>query len=180
MEDYNIALFLHLVGMAGLFAAIGVEMAGLQFARRAGDVAGVRSSIAPPAVVGPAIPVFAVIILVSGGYMVEDVWDWDIAWIYISLAVFLVLLAAGALVNSRRVKAIAIAAGQSPDGPVSPELREKLDAPVLETSERTMLLATVGIVWLMTVKPEPAAALLAMAIFVVAGLALSVPAWKKG
>lgn len=178
MEDYNIALFLHLVGLAGMFVGIGIETAVLHFARGAKDVATVRTLAALGAPAGRAIPVFAILMLLSGAYMVEDVWDWDTAWIFISLAVFLVLLAMGPLINAQRMKAIGMAAANAPDGPVTPDLREKLEDPVLATSERTMLLATIGIIWLMTVKPEATNAVIAMLVFVAIGIVLSLPAWR--
>jgi hypothetical protein len=175
LETYEFALFLHMLGMAGLFAGIGIELAVLQFARRAEDNQSVRalSALGEPA--GKLIPVFALLLLFSGLYMTEDIWGWDRGWINISLAAFVVLLALGSLINGQRMKSIGMAAGQAGDGPVGPDLRAKLDDPVLNVTERTMLLSTLGIVYLMATKPEVGEAVMAMLVFTLIGLVISLP-----
>jgi hypothetical protein len=177
LQEYEIALFVHFVGLAGLFAGIGVEVAMLHFAQRSSDVQSVRTLIAVGEPAGKMIPAFALLILLSGIYMVEDVWDWEKAWISMSLLAFLVLLAMGPLINGRRMKAIRTAAERSPDGPVPKELRSLLDDPVLTTSERTMLLAAIGLVYLMTTKPDAGGTIIALLVFIGLGLILSAPAW---
>lgn len=175
MENYELALFLHMVGMAGLFAGIGIEFTILHFARGAEDNQTVRALMTPGEPVGKSIPLFALVLLFSGLYMTEDVWGWDRSWINVSLVAFVALLVMGTLVNSQRMKAIGMAAGQAGDGPVGPELRAKLDDPVLNVAERTMLLATIGIVYLMTTKPDTGEAVVALLLAVALGLAISVP-----
>jgi hypothetical protein len=177
LQNYEVALFLHIVGLAGLFSGIGIETAVLHFARRAESAASVGALVNMGAVAGRAIPVFALLLLLSGAYMVEDVWGWDTPWVYVSLVVFLVFLAMGPLVSAQRMKAIATAAEQAGDGPVTGELRKKLDDPLLTTLDRTMMLGTVGIIYLMTTKPDQGDAILAIALFIGLGMILSVPAW---
>ena len=43
MSVYSMAVFLHIVGALGIFAAIGLEWAGLSNLRRATDTAQVRN-----------------------------------------------------------------------------------------------------------------------------------------
>jgi hypothetical protein len=133
----------------------------------------------PGAAAGKLIPLFSLLVLASGAYMVEDVWDWDKPWIYVSLVAFLVLFAMGPLINARRMKAIGMEAGQAREESLSESLRAKLRDPVLSTSETTMTLATVGIIYLMVRKPELGDALIAMGTFVAIGLALSALSWRR-
>lgn len=179
MTEYEIALFLHIVGTVGMFAGIGTSIGVLHFAKRARDVASVRALMALGAPAGRAIPLFSLLVLGSGAYMVEDVWDWDRPWIYVSLVAFFILFAMGPLINAQRMKAIGMEAGRSQEESVPPSLRAKLDDPILATSERTMTLATIGIIYVMTTKPELGDSLVAMAISVVAGLLLSTPEWRR-
>lgn len=180
MTNYEAALFLHIVGVSGMFAGIGITMGVLHFARKAPNVESVRALVALGALGGRAIPILSLVVLVSGVYMVEDVWDWDKSWINISLAAYIVLFAMGPLINARRTKAIGMEAGRAPDGPIPEGLRRKLDDPILQTSEVTMNMATLGIVYLMVVKPDTAGSLIAMAVAVIVGLALSSQAWLAG
>lgn len=173
MTDYEIALFLHIVGVAGMFAGIGTSMAALHFARIAPNLGAIRALMAPGALAGKSIPIFSLLVLVTGAYLVEDVWDWDRPWIYLSLAAFLVLFAMGPLINARKIKAIGMEAGRAEGDAIPDGLRAKLDDPVLSTSETTMTLATVGIIYLMTRKPDFGESAVALAAFVLAGLVLS-------
>jgi hypothetical protein len=75
------------------------------------------------------------------------------------------------------MKAIATAAEEAGDGPITGELRNKLDDPLLTTVDRTMMLGTIGIIYLMTTKPDRGDAILAIAVFIGIGLVLSIPAW---
>jgi hypothetical protein len=161
-----------------MFAGIGASNGVLHFARRAQDLASLRALLALGAPAGRAIPVFSLLVLGSGIYMVEDVWKWDTPWIYVSLIVYIVLFAMGPLVNARRMEAIGMEAGQAVDGAITTSLREKLDDPILTTSERTMTLATIGLIYLMATKPGLTGSLTAVAVFVAVGLLLSAPAWR--
>lgn len=177
MTAYEAALFLHIVGLTGMFAGIGVTMTVLHFARRAETVSAVRPLMPLAALGGKTIPLFSVLVLVTGVYMVEDVWKWDVGWIQVSLATFVILFAMGPLINARRTRAIGMEAQRAPDGAVSGDLARLLEDPVLHTSEITMTLATVGIIYLMVVKPGTGGSLLAIAVAVAAGLAISAQAW---
>jgi hypothetical protein len=177
MTNYEVALFLHVVGMTGMFAGIGITLGVLHFAKHAERVEAVRALMPLGALGGKAIPVFSLLVLATGAYMVEDVWKWDRSWVEVSLVAFGILFAMGPLINAQRVKAIAIEAAQAADGTITPALHQKLHDPVLHTSEVSMTLATLGIVYLMVTKPGMAEALVAMAVAVGAGLLISVQAW---
>lgn len=179
MTEYEIALFLHIVGVAGMFAGIGTSFGVLHFARRAEESASVRTLMGLGAPAGRLIPVFSLLVLASGAYMVDDVWKWDQPWIYVSLVAFLILFAMGPLINAQRMKAIGMEAGRSQERLVPASLRDKLDDPVLATSERTMALATLGIIFLMTTKPGLGDSLVVMAVAVIAGLLVSAPEWRQ-
>ena len=177
MDKYDIAMFFHIIGIAGIFGGIGTNLAVLHYVRRAPDVKAVLS-ILP---IGPAaarvIQLFAILALASGAYIVEDEWNWGDAWVYVATVTFFILLALSPLVLAPRMKAAGMEAGRLGEGPIPPSLRAKLNDPVVTTVQRAMTTATIGIVYLMTIKPGTAEALIAMAIAVICGVALSARAW---
>jgi hypothetical protein len=179
MTEYEIAVFLHIIGLAAMFGGIGVTVAVLHFANHAKDVASVRTLMAAGRPASIVLPVSSLLVLASGVYMTEDVWGWDTPWIYVSLIAFLVMFAAGPLVNAPRMRAIGMEAGQSEDGAVPDTLRAKIGDPVLTTAEHTMTLATVGIIYLMTTKPDLTESLIVLGVSIMAGLALTSPAWRR-
>ena len=174
MSLYSISVFLHVVGALGIFAAIGLEWAGLSNLRRATETTQVREWMrllaAPRTVAGPA----ALLVLVSGIYMSATRWGPQ-GWILVALGGMVVVAALGATVSGRRVAAIAQALPAEP-GPVSTTLRQRLDEPALTVSlwVRTALL--LGIVFLMSVRPGWGGALAAMGSALLLGIAACRPA----
>jgi hypothetical protein len=175
MSVYSIAVFLHIVGALGIFAAIGLEWAGLSNLRRATDTAQVREWVrllaAPRTVGGPA----ALLVLLSGIYLSATRWGPE-GWILVALGGMVVIAALGGAIGGRRISAI-IGALTTESGPVSTALRGRLDDPALTVSlwVRTGLL--LGIVFLMTSRPSSGGSLAAMGVALVLGLAAAIPAF---
>ena len=131
MSAYSISVFLHIVGAHGIFAAIGLEWAGLSNLRRATDTIQVREWMrllaAPRTLGGPS----ALLILLSGIYMSATRWGPQ-GWIVVALGGMVAIAAVGGAVGGRRAAAIARALPPEA-GPVSPTedgLVKKLPAPV--------------------------------------------------
>jgi len=175
---YSISLFLHVVGALGLSVALGLEWAGLHQLRRATDAGQVREWArllgAPRVVGGPA----ALGILVTGIHMSAARWGPQ-GWIVVALAGMVVIAVLGAAVSGRRAGGIARAL-PAENGPISTSLRRLLLDPVLAMSLWVRTALFIGIVFVMTVEPNTAGALAAMAVAVVAGLAAAIPAQRGG
>jgi hypothetical protein len=175
---YSISVFLHVVGALGLFAALGLEWAGLFNLQRATEVGQVREWMrllgAPRFLGGPA----ALIILVSGIYMTSARWGSQ-GWIIVALGGMVLIAVLGAALGGRRAGAIvrALAAG---NGPISPALARQLYDPVLTLSLRLRVALLLGIIFLMSVRPGTAGSLAAMGVAGLIGLAAAVPAWGTG
>ena len=175
MNTYLVALFVHVVAVFGLIAAVAVTITCLASAQRACETSVVRSWTAVAAGADRAIPAVTAVILISAIYMVRDAWSWESGWIVVSLVEFGVLSVVGPAVNARRFNAIHRLAAASPDGPVPPALAKKLSDPVLGTSVRTMTAAMVGAAYLMVMKPSLAGSVTAIAVSVAFGLVASIP-----
>jgi hypothetical protein len=175
MSVYSTAVFLHIVGALGIFAAIGLEWAGLTNLRRAADTAQVREWVrllaAPRTMGGPA----ALLVLVSGIYLSATRWG-PVGWILVALGGMVVIAGLGGAIGGRRISAI-VGALATESGPVSTTLRGRLDDPALAVSlwVRTALL--LGIVFLMTNRPSWGGSLAAMGAALVLGIAAAIPAF---
>jgi hypothetical protein len=171
---YAIFLFLHVVGALGLFAAIGLEWAGLSNLRRATEANQVREWVrllaAPRVLGGPA----ALIILITGIYMSATRWGPQ-GWIIVALVAMVLIAVLGGAIGASRIGAIARAL-PSESGAISPTLSQHLHDPVLARSlwVRTALL--LGNVFRMSTRPGWVGALVAMGLALVAGLVAATPA----
>lgn len=175
---YSVALFVHVIGAAALFAALGLEWMALWQLRRATSAEQARERAAAfavlPRLYGPAMAA----ILVAGLYMTATVWGWSVGWTAVALAAMVLLAAVGAVLSGPRMAPLGRALAAE-SGPLSPALREQLRNPLLWTSMQVRLGIAVGIVYLMTVKPGPGGALLAIVVAALLGLAVAVPAWNR-
>lgn len=169
MTLYAFALFVHIVGSLLLCTAFTAEGIGLFQLRRASDDTAVRQwegVIGLGRIFGPAS---VVTILASGLYMMISSWGW-IPWIAVGLFAWVLIAVLGA-VNGIRLSLTVrkITAGALP--------RTVLQSRAFVISWLTRLSIAVGVVFLMTNKPDLLAALVcvvvAAAIGVVAGVALT-------
>jgi len=182
MEDpmslYAIAVFLHIVGALGLFAALGLEWASLLNLRRASAVGQAREwarMLASLRAVGaPA----ALTLLVTGIYLTATRWGGQ-GWIGAGLGGLVLIAVLGATLTGRRAGAI-VRAVAAEAGAVSPPLSDRLRDPVLLVSAWVRTALALGIVFVMSTKPSGAGALTAMGVALGLGLAAGLPAWGRG
>jgi hypothetical protein len=173
MSYYSVALFLHITGALGFFVALGVELISLRQL--------VRSTAAEQAqewlriAVGVRRLGFAsmMLLLASGLYMmviaqVGGAWLIVAFWSLVLLAILAVAL------SYRRMAAIGRALAAEV-GPVSPALRNQLHYPLLWIAIKLRVAIALGIVFLMTVKPDLGGSLLVIGVAAVLGIAFAVP-----
>jgi hypothetical protein len=174
MTLYVSALFLHVVGALGFFVALSLEWTSLRHLQRATTAEQVREWLAVFAGVRRVAFASLATLLLSGLYMTAAAWGW-VAWVLIALAAIVLLAVLGATLTGRRMAAIGRAVAAE-SGSLSSALRHQLHDPFLRTSVQTRTAIALGIVFLMTVKPDLAGALLAIGAAIVLGLASSLPA----
>jgi hypothetical protein len=173
------AIFLHIIGALVLFAAMGLEWAGQYHLRRTSTVGQVREWLklftALHRVAGPA----ALTILVTGVYMSATQWGRQ-PWIGLGLVGLVTMAVLAPVLTGRRARAIAQAIPTG-DGPVPRALRQRITDPVLRLSVWLRTAIGLGVVYLMAVKPTSGgAALTALGVAVVLGLAAGLPGWAEG
>jgi len=178
MSMYSIAVFLHIVGALGLFAALGLEWASVLNLRRAGTAGQGREwaklLAALRRVGGPAL----LTILATGIYMMATRWGGQ-AWIGVGFAGLVLMAVLGGTLTGRRAGPV-LRGLSSEDGPISAALGQRLRDPVLMVSLYLRTALGLGIVFVMSTRPSGPGALAAMGVALVLGLAFGSAALGRG
>jgi hypothetical protein len=162
MTLYSIALFLHVVGALLLVVSLTVEGLALRQVRRAATAEAAEGAAAVLGLNRIVGPLSALGVLIPGLYMTATSWGW-VAWIVVALASWLAVAVLGA-VNGIRIGALAR----------SQALRAGIRNPTFLISWTTRVGIVLGVIFLMTVKPGTAGAVIAMVVAAAAGAALGV------
>jgi hypothetical protein len=176
MNAYSIALFLHVVGALLLFVAMTLEGVALRQISRAVTVDQARPAFAIPRLNRVIGPISLVTILIPGLYMMNSSGGWR-AWSLIGLITWAVIAVLGTASGIRLVRLERSLAGA---GLIPPAVRMRLAAPAYAISWRVRVGLATGVVYLMTVKPGVAGALIAVVVAALIGLGTGIPALRRG
>jgi len=177
MSIYNIVLFVHVIGAIGYFLGIGIWLFILVGLRRSQHVEQVRALIHLNDLSAPFGAASAVILLAAGLYLALTAWSLLTGWILVALiSLILIIPTTAALIAPRRSALVKQLAREAPDGAISLALSQRIHDPVLLATVCAVAVLLLGLVFLMTTKPELADSLIVMAVALVLGLASSVPA----
>jgi hypothetical protein len=119
----------------------------------------------------PLFNLSILLLLLAGLYMTFTVWGFETGWIDVALVSLLVIVPVAAVTTQSRLRVIAQLASAESDGPLSTNLLARIHDPMMLIMPRTVITLLVGIVFLMTNKPDLYVALLIMAFALVLGLA---------
>jgi Predicted integral membrane protein (DUF2269) len=171
MSIYNIVMFVHVIGAIGYFLSIGISLVILVGLRRAQRVEQVRALIHLNNLSGPFGAGSAVVLLAAGLYLALTAWSLLTGWILVSLiSLILIVPTTAVLIAPRRSALVAQLAREAPDGALSLALSQHLHDPVLLATLQTVATLLLGIVFLMSTKPELVGSLVVMAVALVLGL----------
>jgi hypothetical protein len=179
MTYYSLALFFHFVGLAMLFIGYGVEWIVSAFLRGATTTDQVRAWLR---VYRTSLPVSGpglLVLILTGAYLAEVSGAMKNGWMSASMLAIVLALGIGFTLILPRVKAIRAAL---PEGTTALPANATaiLRAPGLPTLIRVRALIALGIVYLMTAKPDTlGSSLLALAAAIVLGLLASAPTFSK-
>jgi hypothetical protein len=167
MTLYAIALFLHVVGALLLVTALTGEGIALFHLRQATTREELQTWEGV-ALLGRVFgPVSIALILLPGLYMMFASWGW-VPWIAVGLFGLLLIAAIGASTGIRFGLLVRSAAAGSS---VSHDVRTRLRAAIFVVSWFTRVSIALGVVFLMTSKPQLVPALLAIVIAAAVGFA---------
>ncbi len=169
MNSYSIALFLHIAGALGFFTALGLEWTSLRQLRSATTAEQVREWLRFPDGMKRVGMASMLILLAAGFYMMATVWH-GVAWIIVTLGAIVLMIILSMAVTGRRMAVIGRAV-ITERGALPHTLSVSLHDPVLWIAMQTRVAIALGIVFLMTVKPDMLGSLLTIGIAIVLGLA---------
>ena len=164
MTSYAIGLFVHLLGMVGLFVGYGLEWAASSLLRRSTTSDQVRAwlriyKLSLP-ISGPGL----LILILSGGYLASVTGSMKQGWIEAALIGIAFALGVGFSLILPRMKALRAALPEG-DVPLSEKGRSLVNDPMIITLIRVRTVLALGIVYLMTAKTET----LATSLFILLG-----------
>ena len=171
-------LFLHILSAIGLFIGYGLEWTASALLRRAASGEQARAWLRVYRVSPPLSGASLAVLILSGGYLASLTDTMKQGWIAASLLGIAIAFFLGIVVNLPRVHAIRDAV-LSVNGTLSATVLVRLQDPVLATAVRVRSMLAVGIVYLMTAKPALSTSFVVLGLAMVAGVALSVPAWSR-
>jgi hypothetical protein len=169
---YQTALFLHILGAFGFFIALGVFYASVLGVRRAQTAGSIKLWTGAAAGVSRILfPVSFLVIVIAGIYMVVTVWGERAQWAGVALLAFIILGVAATVIQGRRMGALGqSAAGESDSAQVTAALWTQAHDPVTWVSVNASAAFAIGIVYLMTLKPDALGSVIALLIALVLGL----------
>jgi hypothetical protein len=173
MTLYSIALFLHVVGVLGVVVAMGLEWALVVGVRRAEAVQQATDWLVLLPVIRRLSPVSLAVLLVSGVYMMLAVWG-GVAWIVVAFVALLLLPPLG-MITGLRLPGIARDLAER-RGPLPADMRDRLRVPLFQASIQIRTTILLGIVFLMTTKPDATISIVSIVVAVALGVGWSLPA----
>jgi len=179
-HGWELGIFIHILGVFAMAGAATTVLLVFSMMRRATTVQEVRVLARLGSLIEKVFPVAAVVLLLSGGYMVNEFdLHWSSGWINLSALALIIATAIGGLVNGPRMTAIHKAADAAPDGPVPANLSGMLNDPILFGSVHALSLVLLAIIWNMTTKPSGIQAFLAIVLLAAIGAGSAYPLYQR-
>lgn len=179
MTSYAIGLFIHFLGMVGLFVGYGLEWAASSLLRRSTASDQVRSWLRIYRLSLPISGPGLLILILSGGYLASVTGSMKQGWIEAALVGIAFALGIGFVFILPRMKALRAALPES-DAPLSEKGRALVQDPMIVTLIRVRVMLALGIVYLMTAKPESlATGLFILLGSVVVGMLCAATSWAS-
>jgi hypothetical protein len=164
MTAYAIALFFHFVGMVGLFVGYGLEWTGSSLLRRASTADQGRFALGIYRLSMPISGPGLLLLILSGGYLAALTGGMKQGWISAALLGIVFALGIGFVLILPRVRAIRASIPEA-SATLSAAAVARTKDPMVATLIRVRFLLALGIVLIMTSKPQ----LLSTALFVLLG-----------
>jgi Predicted integral membrane protein (DUF2269) len=181
MNAYTVVLFAHVVGAIGYCISIAVWLLVLMGLRRAQRVEQARALLRLNDVSGPIGAASALLLLAAGLYLAVTEWSLLTGWILVALISLLLMVPTFAvLIAPRRSAIVKQLAREAPAGELSPALQQRLRDPVLFGLVQMIALLLVGLIFLMTIKPDLMGSVIVMLVALVLGAGSSALTSRAG
>ena len=177
MTRFTIAVFLHLVGMVGLFIGYGLEWVASSLLRRSTNAEQVRAWLRIYRLSLPISGPGLLLLILSGVYFASITESMKQGWLLTSLLAIVFAFGIGFVFILPRVRMLRAVL---PEGntPLSEAGRASVQDPVILTLIRVRFLLALGILYLMIAKPDLATSLFILLGAIVVGLISAATAWR--
>lgn len=176
MSLYSIALFLHIIGAAGMIAGLGIEGIVYSNLKNAEKVRQATSQGNAMKIMRIVFGVSAILLLLPGIYLVISTWGWN-AWVIIGLILLVSLSGFGSATGKKIGMAVGSLRGSEES--INPEVKKRIANPSIMKSYKIKLTLAMGIIFIMTVKPDWTVSIISIAVSVLLGLLLNMPSKQK-
>jgi len=178
MTLYSMVLFSHFLGLVALFVGYGLEWTASSLLRRSATSDEARAWLRVYKFSLPVSGPGLLVLILSGGYLASVTGGMKQGWISASLLAIVLALGIGFVFILPRVKVIR-AALPGPNVPLPEGALARVRDPMIVTLIRVRFMLALGIVYLMTAKPEA----LSLSLFIllgaiVVGLLSAATAWS--
>jgi hypothetical protein len=179
MNPYEIGLFVHFLGMVGLFVGYGLEWVASSLLRRATTTNQTRSWLGIYRLSLPISGPGLLLLILSGGYLASTTGGMKQGWISAALLGIVFALGIGFVFILPKMKALRAALPQD-DAPLSEGGKARVQDPMILTLVRVRSMLALGIVYIMTTKPEALATSLFILLgAIVMGMLCAVSSWMS-
>lgn len=176
MNDYSIALFLHIAGTLMFFVALGLEWTGLKQIGSAASPELVRAWMRISKSTRGIGIASMLAILISGFYMTARVWGFR-GWIIVTLGALVLGVVLSLALTGPRMKAVGQAmAAQGKPG--TPGIQSLANHPLLWISIQVRVAIALGIILLKIAKPDLGGSLLTIGVAILVGITAAYPAFR--
>ena len=176
MNDYSIALFLHIVGALGYIVALSLEWTGLRQIRSAVTPEHVRSWMGIFKKIRKMGFAAMLTTVITGIYMMLTDVGGE-AWIIVTMGSLALVIALSQVLTAPRMAAIGRTLATE-KGLFSPTYRSLVTNPLLWISIQTRVAIALAIVFLKTVQPDVGGSLLTVGAAIVLGFVSALPMYR--
>jgi hypothetical protein len=178
MNVYANILFLHFLGMAGLFIGYGLEWTASSALRKATTAQNVRTWLGAYRLSLPLSGPALLLLILTGGYMAGTTGNSSAGWILATAVGIVIALGIGFGMLMPRMKAIKSSLPPG-DTAISAETLARVQNPAIVTLIRVRAFLALGIVYLMTTKPPIGTSFAVLVVAAIVGVLFSASAWSK-
>ncbi len=179
MMRSELAIGIHVLGTLTLFGGLALTILAVIGIRRSRSVRQLLQWARFATTVDKLLPLGALLVLLSGLYLVFTTWGWSVGWVNIALVLLVLLIPLVPATIVFRFAAIRRMAATLEDGPLSASVQATTRDPVLWTGASIVTTGSCCILWLMITKPSQPGALGSLGIALLIGLAGVLPAWTR-
>jgi hypothetical protein len=176
VHAYALVLFLHLLGLLTAAAAAALAFFAALQLRAAATTAEIARWARLTKAVVPAFPVATLLLLGSGAYLTQVGWGWTTPWIDAGIAGLALIVACGSGIEASRGRALE---QEVRTAGMTARARALQRDPLAWSAKVTTLTLTLGVVFLMVIKPATPGSTLTLIVALVAGPLAAVPFWRS-